>query len=159
MEPLSIAASTVNFLSVYRLLENGFRYLKQVKGAPNEIQALIEELNRFQAILKALDLVTQQRRDDSFGPLLSSCSEEADRIINDLCNVSGISSHKLKESGDDEDKTAHVNVQLLDRFKWTRAKGHVEKLCERLKVLRLDYANLLAGSIMCVNSRLLRPLS
>ncbi|KAK3174833.1 hypothetical protein OEA41_002079 [Lepraria neglecta] len=130
MEPLSIATSAVCFVSACRRLAKGFKFLRELSRAPDDILALIEELDRLQTILTALDIVTQENRD---------------RIIKELCEIGGVAPQKLKESGEDDAKMAQLKPQLLDRFNWTRAKRRVGELCESLKVLRLDFANSLAA--------------
>ena len=159
MEPLSIVASTINLVDACSVLVKGFKILKQLSGAPKEIQALIEELNRLQQILTALDIVTREDRDGSIGRSFSILLEQSERMIKELCKIAGVSFHSLNEAGEVRDKMAKVELQLRGKFEWYRAKRRVGELCEKLKVLRLDFANSLATLNLYVGPRLIYQFS
>ena len=159
MEPLSITASVVSFVSACRRLAKCFKFLRELSRAPDDILALIEELDRLQTILTALDIVTQENRGDSIGAHFSCLFEQSDRIIKELCEIGGVAPQKLKESGEDDNKMAQLKLQLQDRFNWTRAKRRIGELCGSLRVLRLDFANSLAALNLYVSPCLRSYLS
>lgn len=153
MEPLSIAASAVSFVSACRRLAEGFKFLRDLSRA-DDILALVEEIDRMQTILTALDIVTQEFRGYFIGAQFSCLFEQSDRIIKELCEIGSIAPQKFKESGEDNNKMAQLEPQLLDRFNWNRAKRRAGELCESSKVLRLDFASSLAALNLYISPRL-----
>ena len=142
MDPLSITASTLAFIGACRKLVAGFRFLKDLSRAPEEILALTDELNDLHNTLTAVHLVTRRHQDKLVGLLLTPLFVKVDGIIYELCDFCGACPQRMKEDGD---YLEDLKLQLLARFKWTRAKNRVGELRERLKVLRLDFANSLAA--------------
>ena len=142
MDPLSIAASSIAFIGACRKLVAGFKFLRSLLRAPEEILALTDELNDLQNTLTAVYLVTRKRHDKVFEELLAPLFSRIDRIIHEICDTCGVCPHKLKE---DDEQAEQLKGQLLARFKWTRAKSRVGELREQLKVIRLDFANSLAA--------------
>ena len=143
MDPLSITASAFAFVGACRKLVKGFRFLREVSRAPDDILALTEELNDLQNTLTAIGLVTRQRRNQFVGVLLAPLSHRVDHVIRELCGICGVCPDRLKDVEDDVD-TDQLKFHFLTRFKWTREKGRVGELRERLKVVRLEFANSLA---------------
>ena len=148
MDPLSISASALTFVGACRTLIAGFRFAKELSSAPAEIAEVSEELSDLQHVLTAVGMVTVQRDDDVFEVLLSPLLVKVDHILEELCSICGACSKRLKH---DAEYAEHLKIQLLARFKWTREKGRVGGLRERLKVLRLDFANQLAAISLYVN--------
>ena len=141
MDPLSIAASSIAFIHACRKLATGLRFLRDLSRAPEEDQALVEELDDLQIVFTAVATVTRKRSDKAHQTLLSPLFEKAERILEELCELCGACSRRLKE---DREYTEELKIQLVARFKWTRATRRVGELRERLKILRLDFANSLA---------------
>ena len=44
----------------------------------------------------------------------------------------------------------HLKIPMLARLKWTRDRQRIEKLRDRLKVVRLDFANQMAAVTLSV---------
>ena len=143
MDPLSITASAVAFVGACRKLVKGFKFLKEVTRAPEDILALTEELNDLQNTLTAIGLVTGKQRNEFVGVLLTPLFHRVDHVIRELCGICGVCPERLKDVEDDV-YTDQLKFHLLTRVKWTREKGRVGELRERLKVVRLDFANSLA---------------
>ena len=143
MDPLSITASAVAFVGACRKLVKGFKFLKELSRAPEDILALTEELNDLQHTLTAIGLVTEKQQNEFVGVLLTPLFHRVDHVIRELCGICGICPERLKDV-EDEVYTDQLKFHLLARFKWTREKGRVGELRERLKVVRLDFANSLA---------------
>ena len=122
MDPLSITASANAFVGACRKLANGFKFLKEVSRAPEDILALTDELNGLQNTLTAIGLVTRRRRDEFVGVLLAPLFQRVDHVIRELCGICGVCPERLKEVEDDM-YTDQLKFQLLTRFKWTREKG------------------------------------
>ena len=142
MDPLSITASSIAFIHACRKLATGLRFLRDLSKAPEEVLALIDELNDLQNVLTAVSILTRTRSDQAYDTLLSPLFRKADCIFKELCSVCGACSSRLKE--ENNAYIRDLKIQLLARFKWTRAKRRVDELRERLKTLRLDFANSLA---------------
>lgn len=143
MDPLSTTASAIALVGACRKLVKGFKFLKEVSRAPEDILALTDELNDLQNTLTAIGLVTRKHRNDFVGVLLNPLFQRVDHVIRELCGICGVCPERLKEVEDDV-STDQLKFQLWTRFKWTREKGRVGELRERLKVVRLDFANSLA---------------
>lgn len=143
MDPLSITASAFAFVGACRQLVQGLRFLKEVSRAPEDILALAEELNDLQNTLTAIGLVTRKQRNGYVGILLTPLFHRVDHVIRELCSICGVCPDRLKDVEDDVN-TDQLKFHLLTRFRWTREKGRVGDLRERLKVVRLDFANSLA---------------
>lgn len=143
MDPLSITASAFAFVGACRKLVQGFRFLKEVSRAPEDILALTEELNDLQNTLTAIALVMRKHRNELDGVLLNPLFHRVDHVIRELCGICGVCPDRLKDVEDDV-YTDQLKFHLLTRFKWTREKGRVGDLRERLKIVRLDFANSLA---------------
>lgn len=143
MDPLSIAASAIALVGVCRKLVKGFKFLKEVSRAPEDILALIDELNDLQSTLTAISLVTRNHRNEFVGGLLAPLFHKVEHIIRELCGICLVCPDRLNEAEKDV-YTDQLKIQLLTRFKWTRERRRVGQLRERLKVVRLDFANSLA---------------
>ncbi|KAK4691601.1 hypothetical protein P7C71_g5429, partial [Lecanoromycetidae sp. Uapishka_2] len=144
MDPLSITASAIAFVGVCRKLASGFRFLKDLSRVPQDILALADELDDLQNTLIAVSLVTRRRRDEFLEVLLSPLLKKVDEIFGELCALCGACSRRLKA---EEDYAEQLKI-LLARFKWTQAKSRVGHLRERLKIVRLDFANQLAAATL-----------
>ena len=148
MDPLSIAASAIAIVGVCRKLVKGFKFLKEVSGAPEDILAvtdelITDELNDLQNTLTAISLVTQNHRNEFVGVLLAPLFHRVEHIIRELCGICSVCPDRLNEEEEDV-YTDQLKIQLLTRFKWTRERRRVGQLRERLRVVRLDFANSLA---------------
>lgn len=143
MDPISITASAIAFVGACRKLVSGFKFLRDLSQAPEDILTLTDELNDLQNTLTAIGLVTRKHRDEFVGVLLAPLFQRVDHIIRELCRICGVCPERLKQVEDDV-YTEQLKFQLLTRFKWTREKGRVGELRERLKVVRQDFANSLA---------------
>lgn len=141
MDPVSIAASSIAFISACRKLAAEPKFLRALSKAPDDVLALTDELNDLQNVLRAIHLVTRKRQDNVFGDLLAPLFAKVDRVIHELCDVCGTCPHQLKN---DSEHAEQIKSHLLARFKWTRAKDRVGELRDRLKSIRLDFANSLA---------------
>ena len=142
VDPLSIAASALTLVGACRKLVNGFKWVKELSNIPAEITAVSEELSDLQHVLTAVGIVTTHRTDDIYEVLLSPLFEKVEHILEELCSICGACSNRLKH---DANYAESLKVELLARFKWTRERARVAGLRERLKVLRLDFANQLAA--------------
>ncbi|KAL9598866.1 MAG: hypothetical protein Q9219_004206 [cf. Caloplaca sp. 3 TL-2023] len=138
MDPVSIAASCIAFTGACHKLVSGLRFLRDVSQAPEEVLALTDELTDLQNVLTVVHLITRKRHDIFLGVLLSPLFDKVDRIIDELCDTCGACPKKLKE---DNDYGEQLKLRLRARFKWTLAKKRVNELRERLKIVRLDFAN------------------
>ena len=143
MDPLSIATSAITIVGVCRKLVKGFEFLKTVSRAPEDILALTDELNDLQNTLTAIGLVTRNHRIEFIGVLLAPLFHKVEHIIQELCSICSICPDGLNEV-EESVHTEQLKFQLLARFKWTRERRRVGQLRERLKVVRLDFANSLA---------------
>ena len=142
MDPISIAASSIALIHACRKLATGIKFLIDLSRAPEEILELADELSDLQNVVAAVSTIIRKRQDDILGVLLCPLFAKVDRILNEICDLCGACPQKVKE---DNDYTEQLKIQLLARFKWTRAKKRVGELRERLKVARLDFANSLAA--------------
>ena len=143
MDPLSIAASAIAIVGVCRKLVKGFKFLKEVSRAPEDILALTDELNDLQNTLTAISLVTRNHHNEFVGVLLAPLFHKVEHIIQELCGICLVCPDRLNEVEEDV-YTDQLKSQLLTRFKWTRERRRVGQLRERLKIVRLDFANSLA---------------
>lgn len=143
MDPLSITASAIAIIGACRELVKSFRLLKQVSRAPEDILSLTDELNDLQNTLTAISLVTQNHRNEFVGILLAPLFHKVEHIIRELYGLCAVGPNRRKDVEDDV-YTDEQKIQLLTRFKWTRERRRVSELRERLKVVRLDFANSLA---------------
>ena len=142
MDPLSITASACALVTACRQLIVGFRFIRELSNVPAEIAEVSEELDDLQHVLTAVGLVTTQRNDEVFEVLLSPLFVKVEHILEELCSICGASSNRLKHDAHYEEP---LKLQFRARFRWTREKDQVRGLRERLKVLRLDFANQLAA--------------
>ena len=143
MDPLSIAASAIAIVGACRKLVKGFKFLKELSRAPEDILALTDELNDLQNTLTAISLVTRDHRNEIVGVLLAPLFHKVEHIIRELCAICLVNPDRLNEVEEDV-YTEQLKIQLLTRFKWTRERRRVGQLRERLKIVRLDFANSLA---------------
>ena len=143
MDPLSIAASAIAIVGACRKLVKGFKLLKEVSRAPEDILALTDELNDLQNTMTGISLVTRNHRNEFVGDLLAPLFHKVELVIQELCGICFVCPDRLNEVEEDV-YTDQLKIQLLTRFKWTRERRRVGQLRERLKVVRLDFANSLA---------------
>ena len=148
MDPVSIAASSITFISACRKLVAGLKFLRDLSRAPEEVLALTDELNDLQNVLTAVGLITCKRQDQIFGVLLSPLFGKVDLIIHELCDVCGACSQRLKE---DEEYSEQLSHQLLARFKWTRGQKRVGEKILSLRPASRDWS----GQLLLPWSRLL----
>ena len=140
MDPISVTASAIAFIGACRGLITAFDKLKDVSRAPEDIMALKDELTGLQHTLTAVDLITRNRQDDFLEELLSPLFDRVHYIIEELCQLCGLSARRLREAG----YAKRLKVRVVARFKWARDKERVEKLRDQLTVVRLDFANHMA---------------
>lgn len=157
MDPLSATASAFAFVGACRKLVNGLRFLKEVSRAPEDILALTEELHDLQNTLTAIGSITRKHQNDFVGILLTPLFHRVDHVIRELCGICRVCPDRLKDVEDDVD-TDQLKFHLLTRVEWTREKRRVGELRERLKVVRLDFANSL-GTVSMYVPTLLQPRS
>ena len=152
MDPISFTASAIAFIGACRGLITAFDKMKDVSRASEDIIALKDELTDLQHTLTAVDLITRNRQDDVLEVSLSPLFHRVHYIIEELCQLCGLSARRLREA----EYAKHLKFRVVARFKWTRNKERVEKLRDRLKVVRLDFANHMAVATLLVE---LKPRS
>lgn len=152
MDPITLTTSAIAFIGACRGLIAAFDKMKDVSRAPEDIMALKDELTGLQDTLTAVDLITRNRQDDLLELLLSPLFHRVHYIIEELCQLCGSSARRLRE----DEYAKHLKLRVVARFKWARDKERVEKLRDRLKVVRLDFANQMAVATLLVE---LKPRS
>ncbi|KAL8731479.1 MAG: hypothetical protein Q9181_004289 [Wetmoreana brouardii] len=152
MDPLSITASTIALVGLGLKLLKGLEILKDLSHIPDDISALIDELQDLQDVLAAVCVATKQRA--SVGGLrecsieLKSLLSKAGDIFASIANHCGITISVQHDVGREDlgsSSGSTPNLDLLARFRWLKDRKKIDQYRRRLKVLRLDIGNHLAS--------------
>ena len=145
MDPLSITASTIAIVELGLKLVKGLEILRDLSHVPDQIAALIEELQELQGVLAAVCVATRQRSEiedvRECSPELKSLLAKAGNVLSAIASHCGISvnnhldSDSDSESSSDKRNTAS-DLDLLSRFRWIKDKKKIQSYRERLKTLR-----------------------
>ena len=152
MDPLSITTSAIALIGFCHKLSQGLVILKQLSHIPDDIAAILDELQDFKNVLSAVCVVARRRTDleglEDFSESLKTLLLKSCGIITSIANHCGIAVER-NCSGDFDEVTSldepPVNLDLLSRFRWLKDKKKIEAYRRQLKLVRLDIANLLAS--------------
>ena len=159
MDPLSITVSTVALVELGLKLLKGLEILKDLSHVPDEIEALIDELQDFHDVLAAVCVATKQRA--KVGGLRGGADElktvlgKAKDILTSIADHCGITFSDRHSNPGEEDRdlsSASPNLDLLTRFRWLKDRKRIKNFRRRMKVIRLDIGNHLASLSLWVNS-------
>ena len=152
MDPLSITVSTVALVELGLKLLKGLEILKDLSHVPDEIEALIDELQDFHDVLAAVCVATKQRArvgglregTDELKTVLGKAKDILTSIA-DHCGITFSDRHsKIAEENGDL-SSASPNLDLLTRFRWLKDRKKIKNFRRRMKVIRLDIGNHLAS--------------
>lgn len=131
MDPLSVTASIVAVVGAASSVGRTLSKLASLRGAPNTIQALNNEIEDLRLILQEID--TLLRRDiDSSGPSLhQSLSSALQRAKDKLLELEVILEYQVMTVDD------HGNA-AVNRFGWARQQTTIQRIQEDLRSIRLD---------------------
>ena len=116
MDPLSIGVSVLALVGTTGKVIKGFRQLKSLQDAPQELDDLLAEISHFELVLKAVQNAFQ-----SAGPELSRLLETAQGVLLDF---ESLIEYKLTEAG---------TSKRVDRWQWVRRGRDVERFRGKLR--------------------------
>ena len=124
-DPLSISASIAGLVTFTdAMFRRTFNYVKAVKGAPNELSALITAIGALSGILHNLSLIASQLEGESFDSTIQanhihSCLQTVDKIRSILDKFdSSIEGHSMK---------------IMKRLKWPFSGTEIKDLCTEIE--------------------------
>ena len=124
-DPLSISASIAGLVTFTdAVFRRTFNYVKAVKGAPNELSALITAIGALSGILHNLSLIASQLEGESFDSTIQanhihSCLQTVDKIRSILDKFdSSIEGHSMK---------------TMKRLKWPFSGTEIKDLCTEIE--------------------------
>ena len=149
MDPLSIAASTIALLGLCAKLQQG---IKSVRDVPEEITALLDDLQDLWNVLTVVRAVAQQRGNINE---LGGYSQDFDALLLKARNIClAIANHCGISVSQEDDATfrnaispsegSRQNLDLRNRIRWLKNRGRIDQYRRRLQTIRLDIANHLA---------------
>lgn len=139
MDPLSITVSTVALVELGLKLLKGLEILKNLSHVPDEIEALIDELQDFHDVLAAVCVATKQRA--KVGGLREGTDElktvlgKARDILTSIADHCGITFSDKHSDPGKEDRTlpsASPNLDLLTRFRWLKDRKSIKNYRRRM---------------------------
>ena len=152
MDPLSIAASTIALVGFCRKLSHGLATLKDLSRVPDEIAALLDELQDLRNVLATVCVVLDQRLSieglHGHTEELKSLLVKAGRITSSIATHCGITINQDSNPGPDKGQDSFSGPVLLDpltRFRWLKDRRKIDNYRQRLKIVRTDIANHLAS--------------
>lgn len=159
MDPLSITVSTVALVELGLKLLKGLEILKDLSHVPDEIEALIDELQDFHDVLAAVCVATKQRAKvgglrEGMDELKTVLGKARDILtsIADHCGITFSDRHHNPGEDDGDLSSASPNLDLLTRFRWLKDRKRIKNYRRRMKVIRLDIGNHLASLSLWVRS-------
>lgn len=132
MDPLSVTAGIVAVVGAASSVGRTLGKLASLRGAPNAIRALNNEIEDLRLILQEID--TLLRRDiDSSGPSFhhQSLSGSLQRAKEKLLELEGILEYQIMTVDD------HGNA-TVNRFGWARQQTTIQRIQGDLRSIRLD---------------------
>ena len=124
-DPLSISASIAGLATITdAVFRRTFNYVKAVKGAPNELSALITAMGALSGILHNLSLITSKLEEESFDSTIQanhihSCLQTVDKVKSILDKF-------------DSSTEAHT-MKTMKRLKWPFSGTEVKDLCTEIE--------------------------
>ena len=148
MDPLTITTSVITLISLGRGLSKGLLVLRDLSHVPQEITALIEEVNDLNTTLAAVGVATNQRSkivaDDDVSENLHRLLVKAKDLLTVIANYCGMIN---TPEGDASSSKGPSQVDLLSRFRWIKDRKAVDQYRRKLRIVRLD----IASSLLTLN--------
>ena len=124
-DPLSISASIAGLVSITdAVFRRTFKYIKAVKGAPNELSALITSMGALSGILHNLSLVACQLEGEPFDSTIQanhihSCLQTLDKVRSILDRF--------------DSSTKGHSMKTMKRLKWPFSATEAKDLCTEIE--------------------------
>ncbi|KAL9083577.1 MAG: hypothetical protein Q9159_005705 [Coniocarpon cinnabarinum] len=142
MDPLSIAASTLTFITFCHEITRQLRLLREIRRAPQSIGYVCDEVDSLNQSLAAVHIAVQKRQDDEITPTWRLVLGNVESILNELKELCSRSAFNI-------DNAKSARKSFFARHKWVTDKGRVENLRSRLHSAKLDLSNQLAATNLC----------
>ncbi|KAL9119292.1 MAG: hypothetical protein Q9187_004154 [Circinaria calcarea] len=131
MDPLSVTAGIVAVVGAASSVGRTLGKLALLRGAPNTIRALNNEIEDLRLLLQEIDTLLRRDIDSSGPPLHQSLSGSLQRAKEKLLELEGILEYQIMIVGD------HGNA-TVNRFAWARQQTTVQRIQGDLRSIRLD---------------------
>lgn len=124
-DPLSISTSIAGLVTFTdAIFRRTFKSVKAVKGAPNELSALISAMGALSGILHNLSLITSQLEGEPFGSTVQanhihSCLQTVDKVKSILDKF--------------DSSTEACTMKTMKRLKWPFSGTKVKDLCTEIE--------------------------
>ena len=124
-DPLSISASIAGLVTLTdAVFRRTFKYLKAVRGAPNELSALITAMGALSGILHNLSLITCQLEGEPFDSTIQashihSCLQTVDKVRSILDRF--------------DSSTEGHSMKTMKRLKWPFSGNEIKDLCTEIE--------------------------
>ena len=141
MDPLSLTASIITVIGVGGQATGALRKLASLKGAPDIVLALNNELNDLRLVVSAIHDVFQRQRDRDLASSASTSADVSDSVMNTL----HLAKKKVEELNilcDRLGKSSSGSFGLIDfkRTVWLRVYKHVYRMQRDLRDIRSKLA-------------------
>ena len=131
MDPLSVTAGIVAVVGAASSVGRTLGKLASLRGAPDTIRALNNEIEDLRLILQEIDTLLRREIDSSGPSHHQSLSGSLQRAKDKLLELEGILEYQIM-TVDDCGNTA------VNRFGWARQQTQIQRIQVDLRAIRLD---------------------
>ena len=141
MDPLSVIASCIAVAGAAKTAVRGVSKLKGLRNLPDILLAVVNEVADLALVVQEIKLSFQQFQHTSSVPanIFSTINQRLDRAQATLLELDQVVNYSLllppKDNGD----------IVVSHSAWIRKEGHVHRLQERLRTIRLDITTTFAA--------------
>jgi hypothetical protein len=134
-DPFSIPASVLTVVGAAGEVGKGLRLLKVLKGAPEGLDDLLDDISRLELVLETVNNATSdcQAATPAMETLLAAGRKR-------LAELDVLIQYTLTEAGED---------RKVDRLQWTKRRGDVERIRGKLDRIRNDLTLLISTHNSC----------
>ncbi len=124
-DPISVSASIAGLVTITdAVFSRTFKYVKAVKGAPNELSALTSAVGALSGILHNLKMVAYELEGEPFGTTIQTnhihyCVQTVDKV------------KKILDRFDSS--TGDHNIKTMKRLRWPFSVSEAKELCTEIE--------------------------
>ncbi|KAL2043763.1 hypothetical protein N7G274_003282 [Stereocaulon virgatum] len=123
-DPLSITASVLTLAGAAGEVGKGLRLLKALKGAPEGLDDLLDDISRLELVLETINNATSDRQ--AAAPVMETLLAAG---RNRLAELDVLIQYTLTEAGED---------RRVDRLQWAKRRDDVERIQQKLDRIAVD---------------------
>ena len=144
MDPFSLTVGIIGILGVGGQLAVSLRKIQSLKGAPDELRALNGEMSDLFLIVEQLNGLCRQCNENSNMPQEANLHHLLARMKEKLLELEMLVAFRLTKPG-----STASEIQI-DRSRWLRLKGNVQRIREDLRSITLSLSIILSAMIVYV---------